>query len=86
MVEKLSSLGVLLKSELCQKCSKFCMQICLGLLTNVLHVFFFTEVCIMFEILHTCNLYDFKNSVSKGIVWRCIVLLMLVLLLTRDYV
>ena len=40
MVEKLSSLGVLLKSELCQKCSKFRMQICLGLLTNVLHVFF----------------------------------------------
>ena len=33
------ALGFLLKSELCQKCSKCCMQFCLGVLNNVLHVF-----------------------------------------------
>ena len=51
MVEKLTrALGVLLKSELFQKRSKSHMQICLGLLNNVLHVFlfFFAEVCFIF--------------------------------------
>ena len=33
-------LGFLLKSELCQKRSKFCMQFCLRGSNNVLHVFF----------------------------------------------
>ena len=33
------ALGFLLKSELCQNCSKFRMQFCLGALNNVLHVF-----------------------------------------------
>ena len=32
-------LGILRKREHCQKCSKFCMQFCLGVLNNVLHVF-----------------------------------------------
>ena len=32
-------LGIFLKSELCQKCSKFCMQFYLGVLNNVLYVF-----------------------------------------------
>ena len=32
-------LGILLKSELCQNRSKFCMQYCLGALNNVLYVF-----------------------------------------------
>ena len=33
------ALGFLLKSELCQKRSKFRMQFCLGALNNVLYVF-----------------------------------------------
>ena len=33
------ALGILLKTELCQKRSKFRMQFCLGALNNVLHVF-----------------------------------------------
>ena len=33
------ALGFLLKSELCQKRSKFRMQLCLGVFSNVLHVF-----------------------------------------------
>ena len=33
------ALGFLLKSELCQKRSKFRMQLCLGVFNNVLHVF-----------------------------------------------
>ena len=33
------ALGFLLKSELCQKRSKFCMQFCLRVSNNVLHVF-----------------------------------------------
>ena len=33
------ALGILLKSELCQNCSKFCMQFCLGALNNVVYVF-----------------------------------------------
>ena len=33
------ALGFLLKSELCQKCSKFCMKLCFGVFNNVLHVF-----------------------------------------------
>ena len=33
------ALGFLLKSELCQKRSKFCMQFCLRVPNNVLHVF-----------------------------------------------
>ena len=44
------ALGFLLKSELCQKRSKFRMQFCLRVTNNVLHVFF-PEVCIVFEIL-----------------------------------
>ena len=44
------ALGFLLKSELCQKRSKFRMQFCLRVPNNVLHVFF-PEVCIVFEIL-----------------------------------
>ena len=32
-------LGFLLKSELCQKRSKFCMQFCLRVSNNALHVF-----------------------------------------------
>ena len=44
------ALGFLLKSELCQKRSKFCMQFCLRVPNNVLHVFS-PEVCIVFEIL-----------------------------------
>ena len=34
------ALGNLRKIELCQKRSKFRMQFCLGVLNNVLHVFF----------------------------------------------
>ena len=34
------ALELLLNSELCQKCSKFCMQFCLRGSNNVLHVFF----------------------------------------------
>ena len=34
------ALGILRKIELCQKRSKFRMQFCLGVLNNVLHVFF----------------------------------------------
>ena len=34
------TLVILRKIELCQKCSKFRMQFCLGVLNNVLHVFF----------------------------------------------
>ena len=33
------ALGILLKTELCQKRSKFCMQLCLGALNNVVFVF-----------------------------------------------
>ena len=33
-------MGILLKSELCQKRYKFGMQICLGVLNNVLDVIF----------------------------------------------
>ena len=33
------ALGILLKSELCQKCSKFRLQFCLGALNNVLYAF-----------------------------------------------
>ena len=33
------ALGILWKIELCQKRFKFCMQFCLGVLNNVLHVF-----------------------------------------------
>ena len=44
------ALGFLLKSELCQKRSKFRMQFCLHVSNNVLHVFF-PEVCIVFKIL-----------------------------------
>ena len=40
-------LGILLKIELCQKRSKFCMQFCSGVLNNVLHIF----ACFPFEIL-----------------------------------
>ena len=36
-----SSLGILLKSELWQNCSKFCMQFCLGALDNVLYMYVF---------------------------------------------
>ena len=31
--------GILLKSDLCQKRFKFCMQFCLGVLHNILYVF-----------------------------------------------
>ena len=41
------ALGFLLKSELCQKRSKFRMQFCLRVSNNVLHVFF-PEVCFLF--------------------------------------
>ena len=44
------ALGFLLKSELCQKRSKFRMQFCLRVPNNVLHVFS-PEVYIVFEIL-----------------------------------
>ena len=43
-------LGILVISELRPKRSKFCMHFCLGVLNNVLHVFF-AEVCFVFEIL-----------------------------------
>ena len=33
------ALGFLLKNELCQKRSKFCMQFCLRVSNNALHVF-----------------------------------------------
>ena len=33
------ALVILLISELCQNCSKFCVQFCLGALSNVLYVF-----------------------------------------------
>ena len=42
------------------------MKFCLGLLNNVLNVFF-PEVCFLFEILHIR-----KKYLSKGILWRLV--------------
>ena len=57
------ALGFLLKTELCQKRSKFCMQFCLRRSNNVLHVFSlkfasFLRYCV-------CE----KTHFSKAILW-----------------
>ena len=54
------ALGILRKIELCQKRFKFRMQFCLGVLNNVLHVFF-PEACFLFEILRMR-----KNTFFRG--------------------
>ena len=54
------ALGILRKIELCQKRSKFRMQFCLGVLNNVLHVFF-PEACFFLEILRMR-----KNTFFRG--------------------
>ena len=54
------ALGILRKIELCQKRSKFHMQFCLGVLNNVLHVFF-PEAYFLFEILRMR-----KNTFFQG--------------------
>ena len=54
------ALGILRKIELCQKRFKFRMQFCLGVLNNVLHVFF-PETCFLFEILRMR-----KNTLFRG--------------------
>ena len=59
------ALGILRKIELCQKRFKFCMQFCLGVLNNVLHVFF-PEACFLFEIVRKlCE----KTHFPEGILW-----------------
>ena len=63
-------LGFLLKSELCQKCSKFRMQFSLRVSNNVLHVFF-SEVCIILEILRmqkTLHLLSRQHVTAKTVI------------------
>ena len=57
------ALGFLLKSELCQKRSKFRMQFCLGALNNVLYVFSLKFAS--FLRYYVCK----KTHFSKGILW-----------------
>ena len=57
------ALGFLLKSELCQKCSKFRMQFCLRLSNNALHVF--PPKFASFLKYYVCE----KTHFSKGILW-----------------
>ena len=57
------ALGFLLKSELCQKRSKFRMQFCLGALNNVLYVFSLKFAS--FLRYYVCK----KPHFSKGILW-----------------
>ena len=57
------ALGFLLKSELCQKRSKFRMQFRLGVLNNVLHVF--CPKFASFLRYYVCK----KTHFSKGILW-----------------
>ena len=47
-------LSILLKSELCQKHSKFRMQFCLGVLNNVLYVFLLKFVFVVMS-AHDCK-------------------------------
>ena len=54
------ALGFLLKSELCQKRSKFRMQICLGTLNNVLYVFLLKFESFM---IYMCISYAKKQCV-----------------------
>ena len=60
------ALGFLLKSELCQKHSKFRMQFCLGVLNNVLHVFSLNFAS--FLRYYVCK----KTHFSKDILWRLV--------------
>ena len=55
------ALGILRKIELCQKRLKFRMQFCLGVLNNVLHVFF-PEACFLFEILRMRHIFPRASS------------------------
>ena len=57
-------LGILLKSELCWKHSKFCVQFCFRVLNNVLDVLFFPRFSsfLQYYVLR-------KNTISKGILW-----------------
>ena len=57
------ALGFLLKSELCQKRSKFRMQFCLRVSNNVLHVFSL-KFAFFFK-YYVCE----KTHFSKGILW-----------------
>ena len=57
------ALGFLLKSELCQKRSKFRMQFCLRVSNNVLHVFSLKFA--FFLKYYVCE----KTHFSKGILW-----------------
>ena len=57
------ALGFLLKSELCQKRSKFGMQSCLCMLNNVLHVFYLKFAS--FLRYYVCK----KTHFSKGTLW-----------------
>ena len=57
------ALGFLLKSELCQKRSKFCMQFCLHVSNNALYVF---PLKFAFFLKHyVCE----KTHFSRGILW-----------------
>ena len=57
------ALGFLLKSELCQKCSKFRMQFCLRGSNNVLHIFSLKFAS--FLRYYVCE----KTHFSKAILW-----------------
>ena len=68
-------LGILLKTELCQKPSKFRMQLCLGALNNVLYVFLlkfasFSKYCVckkpVFVVTSACDCKD-GNIISLKI-------------------
>ena len=63
-------LGFLLKIELCRKCFKFRMQFCLGVLNNVLYVFF-VEVFFVYEILNmqkSLYLWSHQHVTGKTVI------------------
>ena len=55
------ALGFLLKIEACRKCSKFCMQFCLGALNNVLYV-------LLLKFASFTRYYVCKNACIYGLV------------------
>ena len=62
------ALGFLLKIELCQKRSKFCMQFCLGALCSVC---FFAEVFFVYEILRmqkSLYLWSHRHVTGKTVI------------------